>query len=51
VGYLDEQEAARLALRLAEVDRMLNGLIVSVCRKAAAALAYIGVLLVMLAWA
>lgn len=50
LGYMDEQEAARLALRLAEVDRMLNGLIASVRRKAAVAVASIGVLSSMLIW-
>ncbi len=39
LGYLDEHESTQLKLRLAEVDRMLNGLIASVRRKASATLA------------
>lgn len=50
LGYLNEQEAAQLGLLLAEVDRMLNGLIASVRRKAAAATASIGVLLGVIGW-
>jgi four helix bundle protein len=50
LGYLDEQETARLGQRLAEVDRMLNGLIASVRRKTAA-LACFGLILGLLAWA
>ena len=50
LGYLDEQETARLGQRIAEVDRMLNGLIASVRRKAAAATASIGVLLGVIGW-
>jgi len=47
---MSEQEAAGLALRMAEVDRLLNGLIASVRLKAAAALASIGILLGALGW-
>jgi four helix bundle protein len=50
LGYLSEQEAAGLALRMAEVDRLLNGLIASVRLKAAAALASIVILLGVLGW-
>jgi four helix bundle protein len=51
LGYLDEQEAAQLGLRLAEVDRILNGLIASVRRKTAAALECVSIVLGLLAWA
>ena len=51
LGYLDEQEAAQLGLRLAEIDRMLTGLIASVRRKTAAALGCISIVLGLLAWA
>ena len=50
LGYLDEQEVARLGIRLAEIDRMLNGLIASVRRKASAKLACIGALLGVIGW-
>jgi four helix bundle protein len=50
LGYLTEQEAAGLALRIAEVDRLLNGLIASVRLKAAGTLASIGMLLGALGW-
>jgi four helix bundle protein len=50
LGYLDEQEAARLGLRLIEIDRMLNGLIASVRHKASAKLARIGALLGVIGW-
>jgi len=50
LGYLSEQKAAELAIRLAEVDRLLNGLIASVHRKAAAALAGIAMLIGMIGW-
>ena len=50
LGYLSEQEAAGLDLRMGEVDRLLNGLIASVRRKTAAALAGIALLIGAIGW-
>ncbi|HEX9899750.1 MAG TPA: four helix bundle protein [Candidatus Methylomirabilis sp.] len=50
LGYIGEEELARLALSLSEVDRLLNGLIASVRRKVAAALTCIALLLGMVGW-
>ena len=50
LGYIGEEELARLALSLSEVDRLLNGLIASVRRKVAAVVTCIALLLGTVAW-
>ncbi|MBI4572074.1 MAG: four helix bundle protein [candidate division NC10 bacterium] len=50
LGYIGEEELARLALSLSEVDRLLNGLIASVRRKAAAVVTCIALLLGTVGW-
>ncbi len=50
LGCLAEHESAQLESRLVEADRMLNGLIASVRRKASAKLACIGALLGVIGW-
>jgi four helix bundle protein len=43
LGYIEAKEAASLALRLGELDRILNGLITSLRRRTAGALASLAV--------
>ena len=43
LGYIQETQAASLALRLGELDRILNGLISSLRRRTAGALAGLAV--------
>ena len=50
LGYIGEEELARLALSLSEVDRLLNGLIASVRRKVAAVVTCIALLLGTVGW-
>lgn len=43
LGYIQDSEAASLAVRLGELDRILNGLIISLRRRTAGALAGLAV--------
>ncbi len=50
LGYISEHVMQGLTDRMGEADRLLNGLIASVRRKASATLACIGALLGVIGW-